>query len=106
MASVTLIDISSGHTYTINSLTTNVTIANWNSNNNNPKTLNIPAAGISNNGCKIEIADSAGTAGDYPITPIAASGSISPGAVISSPGGCLVLRSDGNNANWMIVGRG
>src|SRR5579862_7168953 len=102
---VTLIDISSGHNYTINALTTTETTANWNSINANPKTLNIPGAGAANNGFKLEIADSAGTAGDYPITPVAVSGSISPGAVISSPYGSLTLRSDGNNTNWVIVAR-
>jgi hypothetical protein len=103
---VTVIDVTSGTSATITALTTDATISNWRSSATGAKTQTIPAAGAVNNGFLLTVADSEGTAGIYPITIMPASGSIGPGAVISSPYGAITLRSDGNNANWIVVGRG
>ena len=101
-SAATMVDVSSGLSVTVVSLTAPETQVVWRSASIGNKTTNIPGAAAGNNGYDIDIKVTLGNGDNHTITP--ASGTIEGASSLSftDTKENISLRSDGANTDWII----
>lgn len=97
--------VANGSSHTLSALTRLLTQVIWRSATTSAKTQNVPAASAYD-GYEIAVKDGQGTARTYNIAVVPAGGTIegnADGVILRANRGCVVLRADGANNDWMVV---